>query len=226
MGEVTTLDLDIHVKSDSDVEGAAEVTAPPPAVASTSGQQEMDRSVTESELNTSEVTFKAGDMQTYVRAAKPDSPKTPRKSSRTSLFNLTDSNIEYPDTQTDTQETQEPNMYVADTEYTECTEPSKSLGWPPSKDLKGTGFSHPDEPSQYVTMAATSQEQPTPSEDEPRIEKRRGSVLPVIDPDSGRSKDDPESVVPAHVVRNLEKKMSKASKTRSKSTCSKAPPKN
>ena len=31
VGEVTTLDPDIHVKSDSDVEGAAEVTAPPPA---------------------------------------------------------------------------------------------------------------------------------------------------------------------------------------------------
>ena len=106
VGEVTTLDPDIHVKSDSDVEGTAEVTAPPPAVASTSGQQEMDRSVTESKLNTSEVTFKAGDMQTYVPAAKPDSPKTPRKSSRTSLFNLTDSNIEYPE---------DPNMYVADT---------------------------------------------------------------------------------------------------------------
>ena len=186
----------------------------------------MDQSVTESELNTSEVTFKAGDMRTYVHAAKPDSPKTPRKSSCTSLFNLTNSNIEYPDTQTDTQETQDPDMYVADTEYTECTEQSQSLGWPPSKDLKGTGFSHADEPSQSVTMPATSQEQPTPSKDEPSIEKRRGSVLPIIDPDSGCSKDDPESVVPAHVVRNLEKRMSKASKTRSKSTCSKAHQKN
>ena len=53
VGEVTTLDPDIHVKSDSDVEGAAEVTAPPPAVACTSSQQVMDQSVTESELNTS-----------------------------------------------------------------------------------------------------------------------------------------------------------------------------
>ena len=139
MGQVTTLDPDIHVKSDSDIEGAAEVNAPPPAVASTSGQQEMDWLVTESELNTSEVTFKAGAMQTYECAAKPDSPKTPCKSARTNLFNLTDSNIEYPDTQPDTQETHDPNMYVADTEYTECTEQSQSLGWPLSKDLKALG---------------------------------------------------------------------------------------
>ena len=152
-------------------------------------------------------------MQTYKRAAKPNSPKTPRTSARSNLFNLTDSNLEEPDTQPYAQETQDPNRFVEGTEYTECTEESQSLNWPLPKDLKGTGFSHADEPSQSVTMAATSQEQPTPSEDKPTIEKRQDSFLPVRDPDSGRSKDDPESLVPANVVRDLENECPRRAKS-------------
>ena len=86
----------------------------------------MDKSVTESELNTSEVTFKPGVKQTYERAgrASTDSPITPRKSARLNLFNLTDSNPG----EIDTQETQNPNLFVADTEYTEYSEASQTIG--------------------------------------------------------------------------------------------------
>ena len=216
VGQVMRLDPDIHVKSDSDVEGGAQVTAPPPAVASTSGQQEMDRSVTESELNNSEVTFKPTDMQTYERAGKPDLPKSPRKSARTSLFNLTDSNIEE-DTQ-DTQETQDPNLFVDNTEFTEDTEPSQSMGWPDKKDLQGTPYGVSSEPE---PTGSTSSPKPTTSKDKPTIEEGRGTFVTVVDTQSGRSMEDPVSLVPAHCVRDMERRLSKPTKTRSKSASSK-----
>ena len=221
VGQVMRLDPDIHVKSDSDVEGAAQVTAPPPAVASTSGQQEMDRLVTESELNNSKVTFKPTDMQTYERAGKPDLPKSPCNSARTGLFNLTDSNMEDPDTQEDTQETQEtqdPNLFVENTQFTEATEPSQSMGWPDKKDLQGTPYGVSSEPE---PTSSTSSPKPTTSKDKPTIEEGRGTFVTVVDTQSGRSMEDPVSLVPAHCVRDLEGRLSKPTKTRSKSASSK-----
>ena len=125
VGEVCPVDPDIHVKTDSDGEDVSVAPATTAAAASSDPKQ-LDKSVTDSELNTSEVTFKAGVMETYDSASKDktNSPKTPRKSARMDLFNLTDSNID----DIATQETQYPNLFVENTEFTEATELSQSMG--------------------------------------------------------------------------------------------------
>ena len=109
VGEVCTVDPEIHVKTDSDGEQVGMATAPP-AVASTSNQKDMEKSLTDTELNTSEVTFKAGVMETYDRGEKAatKSPKIPHNSAGIELFNLTDSTIDNPAT-LQTQKTHDPN---------------------------------------------------------------------------------------------------------------------
>ena len=158
-------------------------------------------------------------MDTYDRASKDktNSPKIPHKSARMELFNLTDSNIDDIDTQ-DTQETQDPNLFVENTEFTEATELSQSMGWPDKNDLQGTPYGVSAEPK---PTGSTSSPKPTTSKDKPTIEKGRGTFVTVVDTQSGRSVEDPVSLVPAHCGRDLERRLSKPTKTRPKSASSK-----
>ena len=151
-------------------------------------------------------------METYDRASKDktNSPKLLCKSARMELFNLTDSNIDDTDTQ-DTQEMQDPNLFVENIEFTEATEPSQSMGWPDKNDLQGTAYGVSAVPK---PTGSTSSPKPTTSKDEPTIEEGRGTF---VDPQSGWSVDDPVSLVPAHLVRDLERRLTKPTKTRSKS---------
>ena len=175
---------------------------------STSDQKEMEKSLTESEHNTSEVTFKVGVMETYDRGEKATtkSTKIPRNSARMELFYLTDSTIDHPDT-LQTQKTHDPNLFVTDTEYTEYSEPLQTLCWLDKKDLKGTKYAPAPEP--------------TTSKYEHPIEECRGSFVTVMNPESGRPLNNPVSLVPSHLLPDLESRMTKLTKTRSKIACSK-----
>ena len=113
LGEVQLLPENVEVKSDSDQDHP---TTPP--VCSTSRKNtsssaspsgHVDTAATDSELNLSEVTFKHDEMVTYKRNEKQalDSPQNPIK-----LFNFFDTTLE---DNVDSQETQDPTTFVADT---------------------------------------------------------------------------------------------------------------
>ena len=94
-------------------------------------------------------------------------------------------------------------------EETQYSEPSQVMGWPDAKDLDASDI------SQFSARDTVSSEKAGPSNEEAPIESRE-SFFKVIDPDHGHSEDDPESLVPLHVVRELETRMTKPTRMRCK----------
>ena len=195
LGDLQLMPGNLEVKSNSD-QGHPTT----PAVSSTSCRkntsptdypsQHSDTGGTESQLNSSDVTIKHTEMVTYERTRNVkealNSPRAAKKPNPMKLFDLKDTTLE--DLHMDSQETQDPTNFIADTEYTEGSH-SPSIGWPEGNHLKGTAYEG----------AGSS------------IKEKKGSYVSVIDPDN------PESLVPVDVVRDLQQRLSHPRESRS--TC-------